>query len=213
MSSLIDLLSSKLEGGPVARIGEQLGRDARTTQGAINLALPMLLGALKKSTARDGGAGLAHALETKHDGGILDNISGYLLQNDGADGGGILNHVLGSKLDKAAAMLQSASGVNKQQSVSLLTTLAPIVMGALGKARQAGNDGGQVARMLEQETQVIDARSPGALSALTGFLDADGDGETDLVDLVSHGKNKFGGLFAKANRPQSISRNLKKATS
>ena len=195
MSSLIDLLSSKLDGGSVARIGEQLGQDTRTTQGAINLALPMLLGALKKSTERDGGKGLARALETKHDGGILDNLSGYLSQNDGADGSGILKHVLGSKQDSAAAMLQTGAGVNKQQAASLLATLAPIVMGALGKARQGGADGTQVARILEQETKEIDARSPGALSAFTGFLDADGDGDTDLADLISHGKNKLGGLF------------------
>ena len=195
MSSLIDLLSSKLDGGSVARIGEQLGQDTRTTQGAINLALPMLLGALKKSTERDGGTGLARALESKHDGGILDNLSGYLSRNDSADGSGILKHVLGSKQDNAAAMLQTGSGVNKQQATSLLATLAPIVMGALGKARQSGAGGAQVSRMLEQETKEIDARSPGALSAFTGFLDADGDGDTDLADLISHGKNKLGGFF------------------
>ncbi len=195
MSSLIDLLGAKLDSGSVARIGEQLGQDTRTTQGAINLALPMLLGALKKNTERDGGAGLARALESKHDGGILDNLSGYLSKSDGADGSGILKHVLGSKQDSAAVMLQTGSGVNKQQAASLLATLAPIVMGALGKARQGGADGAQVARMLDQETKDIDARSPGALSAFTGFLDADGDGDTDLADLISHGKNKLGGLF------------------
>ena len=188
-------MSSKLDGDSVARIGEQLGQDKRTTQGAINLALPMLLGAFKKSTERDGGAGLARALASKHDGGILDNLSGFLSQNDRADGSGILKHVLGSKQDSAAAMLQTGSGVDKQQAASLLATLAPIVMGALGKARHGDADGTQVARILQQETQEIDARSPGALSAFTGFLDADGDGDTDLADLVAHGKSKLGSLF------------------
>lgn len=194
MSALLDILSSSLDSGSIASLGKQLGQDASTTRSAVNSALPMLVGALRKSTERDHGAGLARALETRHDGGILDNLSGFLAQNDNSDGAGILGHVLGSKQDTAATALQMASGVDKQQASSLLTTLAPIVLGALGKVSQGdGKGAADITRILDKEAQSIDERSPGLMSTLTSVLDADGD--TDIGDLLSLGSKKMGGFF------------------
>lgn len=196
MSSIFDLITSSLDSRSVAQISEQLGQDKSTTQNAINSALPMLLGALQKSTKADNGAGLANALNTRHDGSVLENISGYLSTNDQSDGTSILKHVLGSSRDVAASTLQMASGVDKNQASSLLATLAPVVLGALGKAKRDGGLADQdITRVLEGETQSLEEKAPGMMSALTSVLDADGDGDTDLSDLLARGSKSLGGLF------------------
>lgn len=196
MSSIIDTLASSLNDDAVAMIGNQLGKDSATTKTAINSALPMLLGALQKSAHRDNGEGLAQALAQKHDGGILNNVSGYLKQDDGKDGAGILRHILGSKQGVVESALQATAGVDKSQASNLLTRLAPLVLGALGKAKAESNAGdNDLTRMLDRETQGIEARSPGVISAFSGMLDADGDGDTDLGDLLKLGSGKLGGLF------------------
>lgn len=196
MPSIFDLISSTLDSRSVAKIGDQLGQDTNTTQKAINSALPMLLGALQKSTKADNGSGLARALNTKHDGSILQDLSGYLAKNDQSDGAGILKHVLGSNRDVAATTLQMASGVDKNQASSLLATLAPVVLGALGKTkRDSGLADQDLTRLLEGETQSLEEKAPGMMSALTSVLDADGDGDTDLSDILAHGSKSLGGLF------------------
>jgi len=196
MSSLMDMLTSSLDDNAVATIGQKLGKDSATTKSAIQSALPMLLGALQKSTQQDNGEGLAKAVAQKHDGRVLDNVAGFLSQDDGKDGAGILRHILGSKQGVAEAALQSAAGVDKSQAESLLKRLAPLVLGAVGKAKAGSStQGSDLAQMLNRETQDIEARSPGVMSALSGMLDADGDGDTDLGDLLKLGSGKLGGLF------------------
>lgn len=196
MSSIFDLITSSLDSGSMSQISKQLGQDTSTTRNAINSALPMLLGALKKSAQADSGEGLARALNTKHDGSILDNVAGYLSKNDQTDGAGILKHVLGSNRDLAASTLQMASGVDKEQASSLLATLAPVVLGALGKAkRDSGLRDEDLTRVLDGETRALEQKAPGMMSALTGMLDADGDGDTDLSDVLSRGSKMLGGLF------------------
>ena len=93
MPSIFDLITSSLDSRSVAQISEQLGQDKDTTENAINSALPMLLGALQKSNKADNGAGLANALNTRHDGSVLKDISGYLSKEDHSDGDGILKHI------------------------------------------------------------------------------------------------------------------------
>ena len=196
MSSIFDLITSSLDSGSMAQISKQLGQDTGTTRTAINSALPMLLGALKKSSQADSGEGLARALNTKHDGSILDDVAGYLSKNDQTDGAGILKHVLGSNRDLAASTLQMASGVGKEQASSLLATLAPVVLGALGKAkRDSGLRDEDLTRVLDGETRVLEEKAPGMMAALTGVLDADGDSDTDLSDVLSRGSKMLGGLF------------------
>lgn len=196
MPSIFDLISSSLDSGSVAKISDQLGQDANTTQKAINSALPMLLGALQKNARADNGSGLAHALNSKHDGSILEDLSGYLAKNDQRDGAGILKHVLGSNRDVAATTLQAASGVDKNQASSLLATLAPVVLGALGKTKRDSRlDDRDLTRVLDGETQSLEKRAPGMMSALTSILDADGDGDTDLSDILARGSKSLGGLF------------------
>lgn len=196
MNSIFEMITSSLDSGAVSQISAQLGQDSDKTRSAIQSALPMLLGAVTRSAHEDNGAGLANALSAKHDGGLLDDVAGYLSKNDQSDGAGILGHVLGSKQDAAAATLQKATGVDKDKASSLLATLAPIVLGALGKAkRDAGMSGADLTRALDTEALAIESKAPGMMGALTGMLDADGDGDTDLSDLLSKGSGLLGGLL------------------
>lgn len=196
MASIFDLISSSLDSSAVSQISAQLGQDSNTTRNAINSALPMLIGALTKSAKADSGTGLARALNSRHDGSVLDDVAGYLSKNDQSDGAGILRHVLGANQDLAASTLQMASGVDKEQASSLLATLAPVVLGALGKTkRDSGLRDEDLTRVLDGETRALEEKAPGMMSALTGMLDADGDGNTELSDVLSRGSRMLGGLF------------------
>ena len=67
----------------------------------------------------------------------------------------------------------------------LLTMVAPLVMGALGKeSRGRGMDAGALTQFLGQEKGELARQQPEGMGMLQGILDADGDGDIDLGDIL-----------------------------
>lgn len=161
---------------------------------AVEAALPMLMkGLANNSQSQEGAEQLANALEKDHDGSVLDNLSGFLDSDDNeTTGGKILNHVLGNKQDDAAKSLGEHAKVDSGQAKRVLTMLAPVVLGYLGKQKKAeGLDAMSLAGML----QGFSKEGAGNLGFLGKLLDADGDGKIS-DDLLGHGM-KLAGKFLK----------------
>lgn len=196
----------------VSGVAGQTGQPESKTADVLSMAMPLLMGAMKKNASTPGGAqGLMDALSSKHDGGILDDLGGLfgggVDQNVMNDGAGILGHVLGSKQPQVENALSSKSGIDAGSISQILKIAAPIILGYLGK-----------------QTRQQNVNSPEGLNGLLGglmgggetaakqqslvetFLDSDGDGSVidDLAGLaLGGGKQKggiggmLGGLFGK----------------
>ncbi len=196
MESLFDMVRSSLGNDAVRQISNELGQDTKKTEDAVSAALPMLIGALSKSARNDNADGLARALERDHDGAILNNVQDFVRNGNFADGAGILGHVLGSKKEQAAAAVGGSAGMENEKASSLMAMLAPVVMGALGKVkREQGLDAGALTRVLAGEEREIEKKAPGVMGALSGMLDADGDGDTDMADLLAQGRRTLSRFF------------------
>ena len=192
--SLLDMLQERLGNeAAVRQIGAQLGTDSGTTQSAIAAALPMIVGALARNAQNPQQAGaLTNALAKDHDGSILNDVVSHLGQAQQPDGDAILTHVLGAKRGPVAAGLGHVAGLDPAKAGLLLSMLAPLVMGALGKAqRERGLDPGGLAGMLGGEQQRASDAAPGVMGMLGKFLDHDGDGSV-LDDI--------GGMLGKLGR-------------
>lgn len=180
MSSILDLVTQSLGGDTTHQLSQQLGANPQQTQSAIAAALPMILSGLTRNAQQPGGAEALHGALASHDGGILDQLGGLLGGAGGggnADGLGILRHVLGGRQEAANQAVAASSGLNAGQVTMLLATLAPIVMGALGKAqRQQGLDAGGVANMLRGEHAAHAQASPDLMGLANQLFDRDGDG-------------------------------------
>ena len=101
--------------------------------------------------------------------------------------------------DRQASVEQAvgqASGMDAAQVGKLLMMLAPMVMGALGKAKKAqGLDADGLAGLLGQEKESLAAKEP-ALGGLMGMLDQDGDGNI-VDDVASMGAGLLKGFLNK----------------
>jgi hypothetical protein len=196
MPSLFDTLTQTLGSTELSQLSQQIGADQATTSSAVATALPMLLGALARNSSQPtGAAALAGALERDHDGSILDNVAGYLsTDNAGAEGAGILGHLLGNQQPAVAAAVGQSAGLNTDSAARLLELLAPIVMGQLGRhANTQGLDANSLAGLLGQEHQTLNQSNP-MLSGLMGLLDTNKDGS--VIDDMT---NLAGRLFGKSN--------------
>jgi hypothetical protein len=189
--SLLQLLQQQLGGQAVNQISRQLGADPGTTSNAIDAALPLLLSAVARNAGnREQAQSLGRAVSEDHDGSILDDVPGYLSQAQTGPGAGILRHVLGGKQQSVQTGLSQATGLDAGKTGQLLTMLAPLVMGALGRAKrenQLDNEG--LSTLLTGENERLKESAPGVMGALGRFLDRDNDGS--VMDDV-------GGMLGKA---------------
>ena len=210
MSSILDLLNSDMGKQLIGGASAQSGQSAEKTSSVLTMALPFLLGAMKKNSASpDGAAGLLGALNGKHDGTILDNLGGLFdggvdesVQQDGA---GILGHILGGSQPKIVNALSMKSGVDADSVAQILKVAAPILMGLIGKQTRQNNvnDSNGLGDLLGG---LMGGGRPEEQSFIESLLDADGDGSIidDVAGIVLGGnKNKgdigglLGGLFGK----------------
>ncbi|MBT8281775.1 MAG: DUF937 domain-containing protein [Muriicola sp.] len=200
MSGLLDLLSGPMGKELISGVSEQTGQPADKTADVLSMAMPLLLGAMKKNASNPQNAeGLMNALSSKHNGGILDNLGGLFQGgvNDSVikDGAGILGHVLGNKQPAVENALSQKSGIDAGSVAQILKIAAPIVMGYLGRQKAQSNvsDANGLSSLLGS---MLGGQPKQNQSLITSLIDSDGDGSVldDVADMVLGSKQKKGGL-------------------
>lgn len=173
-------------------VSKSLGSEYSKTSTAIEMALPLLIGSLKKNAVSDGGKGVMQAVSKKHNGGIFDNLSGLIQNPDAGEGAEILGHLFGRNEQNAEKLLASQAGVSEAQSANIMKILAPMVMGAVGKQAKesSGFNISSLLSMVTSGAQESDKKSSLSSSLLTKFLDKDKDGSI-VDDLINMGVKKF----------------------
>jgi hypothetical protein len=189
--SLLEMLQERLGGQAVDQMSRKIGADPGTTGNAIDAALPLLIAALARNATAGGQAqSIDTAVSQDHDGSVLDDIPGFLNNADSGPGAGILRHVLGGRQQTVQTGLGQATGLDPQKAGQLLTILAPLVMGALGRAkRERGLDTGSLSDLLSGEQDRLKETAPGIMGTLGRFLDRDNDGSA---------MDDIGGMLGKA---------------
>ena len=192
----LEALLGLLQGQDLGQLAEQVGGNEGQVKNGVMAALPAMLTALSKNTGTEKGAQeLSNALETKHDGSILNNLSGYLSNPDLKDGAGILNHLFGSQTSNVANAVSQSSGLDSNGSMKILQMLAPVLMGMLGQQKKQNNldaEGiGNLTSMLASNFG-SEAGASGIMDVVTNLLDANKDGNV-MDDIMGMVGKIFGG--------------------
>lgn len=198
MASILDFLNTDTGKDFIKKSGEEVNESPEKVKSVLGMALPMIMGAIKKNTNTPEGAGkLASELEKeKHDGSILDaigtgGISGFL-----SEGSSIVEHIFGGKQNKIVEAVSSATGMNASKVAKLIKMAAPVVMGVLGKQKRKDNV--QKAGISNLVGSVMGSDSTHDQSLLETFLDADENSGVvkDVAGKIFGGKSKsLGGFF------------------
>ena len=185
LEGIIGLLGSQ----NLEKLTSQIGGTEGQVKNGLEAALPAMLAALNKNTGTEKGAeALNNALE-KHDGSILNNLSGYLSNPDLKDGTGILNHLFGNQTTNVANAISQSSGLDTNGSMKMLQMLAPIVLGALGQQKKENNlDAGGLNALTSMLSGTLggNEKASGIMGLVTNMLDANKDGNVmdDVMGLV-----------------------------
>jgi hypothetical protein len=173
MGSLLDALSGHLDDSALERISGTLSADPGATSKALAAAVPLLVAGLARNAAPPGGAQALHdALVRDHDGSALETPA----PAPSADGDAILGHILGDRRNVAEQGIAKASGLDLSKVGPLLSLLAPLVMGALGRAQRQGRLGpADLTDMLGREGAALGGAG-GLMGVVAGLLDRNRDG-------------------------------------
>ena len=189
MFSLEDLLGQQQGNEVVNQMSNTLGANNGAVSSAIQMALPMILSGLAQNAAEPQGAQqLNQALQQDHNGGILNDLESYIGNPNSDDGLGILGHIFGSNQGAVAQQVSQSSGLNIGQTAQLLITLAPIVMGFLGKKQQQQNlDANGLSSLLQGQQQQMQASGNPIMNMISGFFDKNQDGSAmdDLATMAA----------------------------
>ena len=192
----LEALLGLLQGQDLGNLASQVGGNEGEVKNGVMAALPAMLAALGKNAGTEKGAEeLNNALEKKHDGSILDNLSGYLSNPDLKDGAGILNHLFGNQTSNVANAVSQSSGLDTNGSMKMLQMLAPILMGMLGQQKKQNN---LDAKGLGNLTSMLasnfgsEAGASGIMETVTNLLDANKDGNV-MDDIMGMVGKFFGG--------------------
>ena len=200
MAGLLDLLNSPMGKQLISGVAGQTGQPENKTADVLSMAMPLLLGAMKKNVSSPQGAqGLMSALSSKHDGSILDDLGGLfgggVNESVVKDGAGILGHVFGGKQAQVENALSQKSGLDAGSIAQILKIAAPIVMGYVGRQTAQSNvkDANSMNSLLGS---MLGGQPQQNQSLITTLLDADGDGSIldDVAGMVMGTSKKRGGI-------------------
>lgn len=195
--NILEMLQSQLSPEVLQQLGKQIGvNDPNQVQAASNGILSTLLAALTKNTSTQGGLNaLVSALDRDHDGSIINDIMGFIsgsiqpANGSAANGSGILGHILGGLQPNVVDMVSRISGLDKAKVGQLATTIAPLLLGLLGKQRtESGLNVGAVGNVIQQAAKSA-AASP-TMGLINKFLDRNGDGSV-IDDIARMGMDAF----------------------
>ncbi|GEN76859.1 DUF937 domain-containing protein [Chryseobacterium hagamense] len=137
---LIDLLTGNT-GNQVAEQAEtKFGISKTQVIALLAVAAPLIISYLrKKSQDANEAEALNNALDKDHDGSILNDVS----QADArqSEGSSILNHIFGEEKPNVESRLSQNTGISIDKIGPILSMLAPVIMGYIGKEKQQNNVG------------------------------------------------------------------------
>jgi hypothetical protein len=169
LNALKTLLNNK---EVVAALSKKAKTTQKKTKQASELSISTLLEALNQNTnTKQGAEALTKALDKHQDADTSDILA--LLQNaDEQDSKKIVDHVLGKKKTNVQTNIAKKTGLDAGQIGSLLTSIAPVILGVLGNQKKKSN--------------LDSAGVSGTTSLLSGlFSGTKKKGGTDLLTIAS----------------------------
>jgi hypothetical protein len=167
--NLVDLVTSQLTGDVLGKLAGLTGTNEAQTRSATNAAVPALLSAFGKLASTNSGAStLASSLgglDLKTLGNLAGLLGGSQASGLGSIGGSLLSSLLGNNLGSLVGTIASFAGMQPGIMKTLLTYLAPIVLGTVANSfKGAKPDAAGLMRLFSEQQDNIKAAMPRGLS-------------------------------------------------
>ncbi|MEA5460566.1 OmpA family protein [Arcicella sp. LKC2W] len=163
--NLFGELKELLLGDVANKAANLLGEKEDKVKTAIEGLIPTFVGGLMKRASNEAGATTLMNVVKKgnHDGSIIEQIGNLVNNKDSfaqivEKGNGLVSMLLPDKKSSIATMISQFAGVRNSSATSLLSIVAPIVVGKLGKMVSTQNldKAGLANTLLDQRSILLD---------------------------------------------------------
>jgi len=167
--NIVDLVTSQLTGDVLGKLAGLTGTSESQTRSATNAAVPALLSAFGKLASTNSGASTLATSLGGLDLKMLGNLAGLLgggqASGLGSIGGSLLSSLLGNNMGSLVGTIASFAGMQPGIMKTLLTYLAPIVLGTVANSfKGAKPDAAGLTRLFSEQQDNIKAALPRGLS-------------------------------------------------
>ncbi len=173
-----NLLQSAKEffsGNLISRASSYLSEDESGVQKAVDAAIPTVGMAIFDKAKTSSGAETLLSLirEGNHNGSFLQNAAGaFDIQTSGlSKGKELLEQLLGNKTDNASAAISQYAGISKSSVLTLLSTVAPVILSLLGRhIGQSNLDSKGLFDFINNQKSSVTSLIPAGFSSSLGNL-------------------------------------------
>ena len=166
--NIVDLISSQMTPDVLGKLGGLIGASESQTKTATSAAVPALLNVFAKMAGTPSGSDQLAKAMGGLDLGMLGNVAGLLGGNQasglGGIGGNLLTSLLGNNLSSIVGTIASFAGMQPGIMKTLLTYLAPMVLGMVAKQFTGRPDAAGVSRLFSEQAGNIRGALPAGLS-------------------------------------------------
>jgi hypothetical protein len=135
MDSIVGNLMGMLgKGENLSALSKSVGGDEKSVSSALGMGLPMIMSAMSNKASTPGGLdSLTKMLTKAGDGNVMDDVGGAIKNPDAAGGKDMLSGLMGGQLSSITDMISKKTGLPAAAIGTVLSTVAPMVMGSVGK--------------------------------------------------------------------------------
>lgn len=184
MNSIVEgLMKQMMSGDNLSRLSNTIGADEKSTKSALEMGLPLLLGAMSnKASKSDGSNAIISSLSQLGGNNPADDMASYI-GGSGSQGTDILSSILGSSLQPIQQAISKKTGLPASVVGQLLSLALPLLLGSLTKSsnkqKMAADD---LSKILEEQSKMALSSSSDA-SGLMKELFAP-QGSSGLMGLI-----------------------------
>lgn len=173
MASILDLLNTDRGTELISKASKSTSESKEKVTGVIGMALPLLLGAMKRNiNSPEGKNNLDQALnDKKHGENYLENFSEMDPDEMTADGSKILDHILGDRQNHIITTIATTMGMKNSTVAEITKMLAPLLLSILASQKRKEN---------------IDASGLGEL--LSSVMGSSGKFDNSLIETLLDNK-------------------------
>lgn len=177
MASILDLLKTEIGEKLVTKASDKTSEDKDKVTSVLGMAMPLLLGALKKNSQEPEAAkNIANALESEeHNGDLLHNLDNKAPEELTGKGSKILEHILGDRIGAISKTIGSTLDVDEKSVMQILQMAAPVIMSLLGSQKRKDQVG--AGGIKELISSVLGSSSAHEASFIDSLIDHGGDGK------------------------------------
>ena len=174
--NLLETVKGVLNEQLIGNTASALNENESGISKAISATVPAVLGGIiAKATSGDHGPGaILDLASAAHKGGFLNNLTGSFDSNNSMLSRGIdmLKSIFGNQSDSVASAISSYAGIKTSSATSLMGTVAPVALAAIGDHIHQNNlNSISLTQWLQSQKNTVMNALPGGLSSsLPGLL-------------------------------------------